>query len=62
MGSNCCSPTVPLWKIDNVILSPHVAGFSLNYDERTTDLFAQNLSRYLAREPLLNLVDKERGY
>ncbi len=52
----------PLWKLDNVILSPHVAGFSLKYDERATDLFAQNLNRYLAGEPLLNLVDKKRGY
>jgi phosphoglycerate dehydrogenase-like enzyme len=52
----------PLWKLDNVILSPHVAGFSLAYDDRATDLFAQNLSRYLAGEPLLNLVNKERRY
>jgi phosphoglycerate dehydrogenase-like enzyme len=52
----------PLWGLDNVILSPHVAGFSLSYDERATDLFAQNLARYLAGEPLLNRVDKGRGY
>jgi phosphoglycerate dehydrogenase-like enzyme len=52
----------PLWELDNVILSPHVSGFSHNYDERVTDLFAQNLKRYLAREPLLNLVDRDRGY
>lgn len=55
-------PDSPLWELDNVILSPHVAGFSLEYDERATDLFAQNLSRYLAGEPLLNLVDREKGY
>jgi len=52
----------PLWKQDNVILSPHVGGVSLKYDERATDLFAQNLSRYLAGEPLMNMVDRERGY
>jgi hypothetical protein len=39
-----------------------VAGFTPHYDERATALFAQNLRRYLAGEPLLNLVDKARGY
>ena len=45
-----------------MILSPHVAGFSLAYDERATDLFAENLRRYLNGEPLLNQVDKQQGY
>jgi phosphoglycerate dehydrogenase-like enzyme len=52
----------PLYDLENVILSPHVAGFTLRYDERASDLFAENLRRYLAGEPLLNLVDKARGY
>ncbi len=52
----------PLYDLENVILSPHVSGFTLRYDERTSDLFAENLRRYLTGEPLLNLVDKERGY
>ena len=52
----------PLYDLENVILSPHVSGFTLRYDERASDLFAENLRRYLAGEPLLNLVDKGRGY
>jgi phosphoglycerate dehydrogenase-like enzyme len=52
----------PLYDLENVILSPHVSGFTLRYDERASDLFAENLRRYLTGEPLLNLVDKERGY
>jgi phosphoglycerate dehydrogenase-like enzyme len=52
----------PLYGLENVILSPHVAGFTLRYDERASDLFAENLRRYLVGEPLLNLVDKKRGY
>lgn len=55
-------PASPLWRIDNVIISPHVSGFTLQYDDRASDLFAENLRRYLNGEPLLNLVDKERGY
>lgn len=52
----------PLWDLDNVILSPHVSGFTPQYDERATDLLAENLRRYLAGEPLLNSFDPERGY
>jgi len=52
----------PLWRLDNVILSPHISGFTPHYDEHATDLFAENLRRYLAGEPLLNQVDRERGY
>ena len=52
----------PLYGIDNVIVSPHVSGFLPSYDDRCTDLFAENLERYLAGAPLLNLVDRARGY
>lgn len=52
----------PLWELDNVIISPHISGFTPHYDERATDIFAENLRRYLAGEPLLNLVDREKGY
>jgi phosphoglycerate dehydrogenase-like enzyme len=52
----------PLYAADDVIVSPHVSGFLASYDDRCTDLFAENLRRYLAGEPLLNLVDRARGY
>ncbi len=52
----------PLWTMDNVIISPHVAGFTPHYDDRATALFAGNLRRYLAEEPLLNQVDRGREY
>jgi phosphoglycerate dehydrogenase-like enzyme len=52
----------PLWEMENVILTPHVSGFTPHYDERATDIFTENLRRYLAGEPLLNLVDREEGY
>lgn len=52
----------PLWQFENVILSPHISGFTPNYDERASELFAENLRRYLNREPLLNLVDRAREY
>ena len=52
----------PLWIMENVILTPHVSGFTPHYDDRATDLFVENLRRYLAGEKLLNLVNRERGY
>jgi len=52
----------PFYALDNVIVSPHVSGFLPSYDDRCAELFAENLRRYLDREPLLNLVDRARGY
>ena len=52
----------PLWETPNLMLSPHVGGFTPYYDERATDIFAENLSRYLAGQPLVNRVDKTHGY
>ncbi|MCA9933901.1 MAG: D-2-hydroxyacid dehydrogenase [Ardenticatenaceae bacterium] len=52
----------PLWEMDNVILTPHVSGFTPLYDERATSLFVENLRRYLAKEPLLNLVHRTLEY
>ena len=55
-------PTSPLWKLDNVIISPHVGGNSDQYNELAADVFAQNLERYLTNEELLNRVDRKLGY
>ena len=52
----------PLYTLDNVIVSPHVSGFLPTYDEHCTDLFTENLRRYLVGLPLLNLVDRSLGY
>jgi phosphoglycerate dehydrogenase-like enzyme len=52
----------PLWDLDNVILSPHVSGFTPEYDERATDLFAENLRRFVIGETLINQVERGRGY
>lgn len=52
----------PLWEMDNVILTPHIAGFTPHYDDRAADVFAENLRRYLDGHPLLNQVDIEKGF
>jgi phosphoglycerate dehydrogenase-like enzyme len=52
----------PLWRLPNVILSPHISGLSAHYAERAAMIFEENMRRYLASEPLVNTVDKARGY
>ncbi len=52
----------PLWRMPNVVITPHVASGSDVQDERTLILISENLRRYAAGEPLLNVVDVERGY
>jgi len=52
----------PLWDFDNVILSPHVSGGMENYVARATDVFCENLRRYINGKRLLNIIDKKKGY
>jgi D-2-hydroxyacid dehydrogenase (NADP+) len=51
-----------LWGLDNVIVTPHISGGTPRYMERAVALFCDNLRRYLADEPLRNVVDPARGY
>jgi phosphoglycerate dehydrogenase-like enzyme len=55
-------PGHPLYALDNVIVSPHVSGFLPSYDDKCVELFGENLRRFLAGQPLLNLVDRRLGY
>lgn len=55
-------PSSPLWDAPNMLITPHVAGASGNVWPRIIDLFCENLRRYQAGEPLLNTIDKQRGY
>jgi phosphoglycerate dehydrogenase-like enzyme len=55
-------PESPLWKTQNLIITPHVSGFSFRYKERAGEMFVENLNRYLHGEPILNQYDPERYY
>ena len=52
----------PLWDLPNVLVSPHSASTSDRENARLTDLFCDNLRRYIAGEPLRNVLDLEALY
>jgi phosphoglycerate dehydrogenase-like enzyme len=52
----------PFWDLPNVLVTPHVAPNSSHYNDRASDVFAENLRRFLTGEPMLNEFDRARGY
>ena len=52
----------PLWSLPNAIVTPHISGNSDRYDAMVTDVFVENLARYLDGRPLLNVLRRDLGY
>lgn len=53
----------PLWKVDNLIITPHMAGKTPHYIKRAMDIFKHNLKVYLTGEGTMkNIVDLSKGY
>jgi D-2-hydroxyacid dehydrogenase (NADP+) len=52
----------PLWKFDNVIVTPHIAGRSDQDRSRMVGTVKENLRRFVEDKPLVNVVDKQKGY
>jgi phosphoglycerate dehydrogenase-like enzyme len=51
-----------LWKFDNVVVTPHIAGRSDNDAGRMVGTIKENIQRFVDGKPLLNVVDKQKGY
>ncbi len=51
-----------LWKFDNAIVTPHIAGRSDKDRARMISTIKQNIARFADGKPLVNVVDKKRGY
>jgi len=51
----------PLWKFNNAIITPHIAGRSDRDRARMVNTIKENISRFADGKPLLNVVDKKRG-
>jgi phosphoglycerate dehydrogenase-like enzyme len=52
----------PLWDIENVLLTPHISGAKQGYNDEACAVFVENLRRFVAGRPMLNLVDRSQGY
>jgi phosphoglycerate dehydrogenase-like enzyme len=52
----------PLWWMENVIITPHVAGYSRAIAERHLGVFLENIGRFVRGEPLVNVVRKDLWY
>jgi phosphoglycerate dehydrogenase-like enzyme len=55
-------PESPLWKLDNVFLTPHMSAVSGKLWEQQTELLLENLERWFDGREMLNRVDLARGY
>ena len=53
-------PKSKLWSLKNVIITPHVSG--INIPEEISEEFVRNYERWVRGEPLISLVDREKGY
>ncbi len=52
----------PLWDMENVLITPHIGSVTPRLWERQYALISENVRRFLAGEPLLGVVDKQKGY
>jgi phosphoglycerate dehydrogenase-like enzyme len=55
-------PSSPFYDLSNVIVTPHTSWSSSRVLDRSVELFCDNLRRFAAGEPLLNVVDQRQGY
>src|SRR6202011_3905560 len=55
-------PDHPLWTMPGVLLTPHIAGYGPYLDERRFEVMSSNSRRFLADQPLRNIVDKSRWF
>jgi phosphoglycerate dehydrogenase-like enzyme len=55
-------PDSPFWELPNTIVSPHMSGDFEGWLAAVVRLFVENLRRFVAGRPLLNVVDKREGY
>lgn len=52
----------PFWTLPNLVLTPHISGYTPNYFQKMQAIFEDNLERWVAGTALRNVVDKQLGY
>jgi len=61
-GEEPLPPDSPFWSLPNTLVTPHNGATTPATRQRGVDIFVENLRRYQAGEPLINLIDKHAGY
>ena len=56
------APDDPLWEVPNLYLSPHCSTSREGYVDGLIQLFADNVKRYAAGQPMINLITPDKGY
>ncbi|MEU6303001.1 D-2-hydroxyacid dehydrogenase [Streptomyces chartreusis] len=56
------TPNSPLWQLPGLIVSPHMSGDTIGWRDELGRQFVELYERWVAGRPLLNVVDKQRGY
>lgn len=51
-----------LWKMKNVIITAHYAGYTPYHEERAVELFCKNLEAFMKGKKMQNVIDKNKGY
>lgn len=51
-----------LWRIENLLITPHVSALTSDYKKRVVDLISDNIARFEKKQTLRNLVDRVKGY
>ena len=54
--------THQLWSLPNVIMTPHVAAAGPYIDDRRTEVFLDNCTRFAINQPMRNVVDKDKWF
>jgi phosphoglycerate dehydrogenase-like enzyme len=52
----------PFWSLPNLVLTPHISGYTPSYFTKMLAIFEDNLDRFINGRPLRNVVDKQLGY
>ena len=55
-------PESALWETPNLLLTPHIAGNTIHYEEHAMKIFIENLKRYIEGKELCNKIDWKKGY
>ena len=61
-GEEPLPATHPFWALPNLVMTPHISGYTPAYFDKMVAIFEDNLARYVEGRPLHNVVDKRLGY